>query len=73
MEAKKVVLGVAAIAAAFGIGYYIMKEPEEEQEAAAREISVGARSLGIYCIDCWEPGAHEDNRSEKSGMVCLYQ
>ena len=37
-------LGVAAIAAAFGI-YYIMKEPEEEQEAVAREISVGARSM----------------------------
>ena len=54
MEAKKVVLGVAAIAAAFGIGYYIMKEPEEGQEIAAREISVGARSLGIYCIDCRE-------------------
>jgi LPS O-antigen subunit length determinant protein (WzzB/FepE family) len=54
MDAKIVILGLAAIAAAFGIGYYIMKEPEEGQEAAAREISVGARSLGIYCIDCRE-------------------
>lgn len=54
MDAKKVLLGLAAIAAAFGIGYYIIKEPEEGQETAAREISVGARSLGIYCIDCRE-------------------
>ena len=54
MNEKTVMLGVAAIAAAFGIGYYIMKEPEEGQEIAAREISVGARSLGIYCIDCRE-------------------
>lgn len=55
MDAKKVLLGLAAIAAVAALGqsiYISRQEPAEGQETTQREISVGARSMGIYCIDC---------------------
>lgn len=55
MNAKKAITAIAAVAAAWGIGYYVVKRttPDNQETVPAGSIvskatAVGAKSMGIY-------------------------